>query len=159
MSYKKRSHRSEKLAPHSPQLEKASTQRRRPSATKIKYNPFLKRSRTSLVAQWIRTPLPIHGTWVRTLAWEDPTCGERLSSGATTTEAAPRHYRRLRAQSPCSVRKAPAPPQTAALRAAARGRRTRPGAPSQPERRKDAYHCYARATKGKHDCNRKREDI
>ena len=28
----------------------------------------------SLVAQWLRIHLPMHGTWVRALAWEDPTC-------------------------------------------------------------------------------------
>ena len=30
--------------------------------------------RTSLVAQWLRIRLLIQGTWVRTLAQEDPTC-------------------------------------------------------------------------------------
>ena len=29
---------------------------------------------TSLVAQWLRIRLPVQGTWVRTLVWEDPTC-------------------------------------------------------------------------------------
>ena len=33
-----------------------------------------KLSRASLVAQWLRTRLPMKGTWVRALAWEDPTC-------------------------------------------------------------------------------------
>ena len=28
----------------------------------------------SLVAQWLRIGLPIQGTWVRALIWEDPTC-------------------------------------------------------------------------------------
>ena len=28
----------------------------------------------SLVAQWLRMPLPMQGTRVRALAWEDPTC-------------------------------------------------------------------------------------
>ena len=28
---------------------------------------------TSLVAQWLRIPLPMQGTWVRSLVWEDPT--------------------------------------------------------------------------------------
>ena len=28
----------------------------------------------SLVAQWLRIRLPMQGTRVRTLAWEDPTC-------------------------------------------------------------------------------------
>ena len=30
--------------------------------------------RTSLVVQWIRICLPMQGTWVRSLVWEDPTC-------------------------------------------------------------------------------------
>ena len=34
---------------------------------KIKY-------RASLVAQWLRICLPMQGTWVRALVWEDPTC-------------------------------------------------------------------------------------
>ena len=33
---------------------------------------------TSLVAQWLRIHLPMQGTQVRSLVWEDPTC-----SGAT----------------------------------------------------------------------------
>ena len=28
----------------------------------------------SLVAQWLRICLPMQGTWVRALAWEDLTC-------------------------------------------------------------------------------------
>ena len=28
----------------------------------------------SLVAQWLRVYLPMQGTWVRALVWEDPTC-------------------------------------------------------------------------------------
>ena len=28
----------------------------------------------SLVAQWLRVCLPVQGTWVRVLVWEDPTC-------------------------------------------------------------------------------------
>ena len=31
-------------------------------------------SRTSLVAQWLRTPLPMQGTWVPALVQEYPTC-------------------------------------------------------------------------------------
>ena len=30
--------------------------------------------RASLVAQWLRIHLPMQGTWVRALKWEDPTC-------------------------------------------------------------------------------------
>ena len=41
----------------------------------ILQEPSLKVSSwTSLVAQWLRIHLPMQGTWVRTLAWEDPTC-------------------------------------------------------------------------------------
>ena len=29
---------------------------------------------TSLVVQWLRICLPMQGTWVRALVWEDPTC-------------------------------------------------------------------------------------
>ena len=32
------------------------------------------RERASLVAQWLRVCLPMQGTWVRALVWEDPTC-------------------------------------------------------------------------------------
>ena len=31
-------------------------------------------SRASLVTQWLRVCLPMQGTWVRALVWEDPTC-------------------------------------------------------------------------------------
>ena len=31
-------------------------------------------SRASLVAQWLRICLPMQGTRVRALVWEDPTC-------------------------------------------------------------------------------------
>ena len=34
----------------------------------------LAQSGTSLVAQWLRICLPIQGTWVRALVWEDPAC-------------------------------------------------------------------------------------
>ena len=30
--------------------------------------------RASLVAQWLRICLPMQGTWVQALVWEDPTC-------------------------------------------------------------------------------------
>ena len=30
--------------------------------------------RASLVAQWLRIFMPMQGTWVRALVWEDPTC-------------------------------------------------------------------------------------
>ena len=34
----------------------------------------LKLGRASLVAQWLRVCLPMQGTRVRALVWEDPTC-------------------------------------------------------------------------------------
>ena len=34
-------------------------------------NPFFW---TSLVVQWFRICLPVQGTWVQSLVWEDPTC-------------------------------------------------------------------------------------
>ena len=33
-------------------------------------------TRASLVAQWLRICLPMQGTQVRALVWEDPTCRE-----------------------------------------------------------------------------------
>ena len=41
-----------------------------------------KQNGTSLVAQWLRTHLPMQGTQVRSLVWEDPTC-----RGATKPES------------------------------------------------------------------------
>ena len=35
---------------------------------------FKKISRASLVAQWLRVCLPMQGTRVQALVWEDPTC-------------------------------------------------------------------------------------
>ena len=40
----------------------------------ISFHMFKKYLRASLVAQWLRICLPVQGTWVRALAWEDPTC-------------------------------------------------------------------------------------
>ena len=37
-------------------------------------NVSTKKLGTSLVAQWLRIHLPMQGTWVRALVWEDPTC-------------------------------------------------------------------------------------
>ena len=41
------------------------------SQFKIKVN---KKCRASLVVQWLRICLPMQGTWVQFLVWEDPTC-------------------------------------------------------------------------------------
>ena len=49
----------------------------------------------SLVAQWLRIRLPMQGTGVRALVWEDPHAAEQLSLRATTTEV-----RRPRARAP-----------------------------------------------------------
>ena len=35
---------------------------------------FKKQFRASLEAQWLRILLPMQGTQVRALVWEDPTC-------------------------------------------------------------------------------------
>ena len=40
------------------------------------YLTFSETIRASLVAQWLRICLPIQGTRVRALVWEDPTCRE-----------------------------------------------------------------------------------
>ena len=36
--------------------------------------------------QWLRIHLPMQGTQVRFLVWEDPICHEQLSLRTTTTE-------------------------------------------------------------------------
>ena len=36
--------------------------------------PKRKQSRTSLVVQWLRIPLPVQGIPVQPLVWEHPTC-------------------------------------------------------------------------------------
>ena len=35
---------------------------------------IIKTAGASLVAQWLRVRLPVQGTRVRALVWEDPTC-------------------------------------------------------------------------------------
>ena len=40
----------------------------------IAFISFSKIVRASLVAQWLRVCLPMQGTRVRALVWEDPTC-------------------------------------------------------------------------------------
>ena len=39
-----------------------------------------------MVAQWLTIRLPVQGTWVRALIWEEPHAAEQLSPCATTTE-------------------------------------------------------------------------
>ena len=41
----------------------------------------------SLVAHWLRIHLPMQGTQVRALVWEDPTCCGATKPVSTTTEA------------------------------------------------------------------------
>ena len=38
---------------------------------KLASNDFVE---TSLVVQWLKICLPMQGTWVQSLVWEDPTC-------------------------------------------------------------------------------------
>ena len=40
----------------------------------IAVNTYIKKKGASLVAQWLRICLPVQGTRVRALVWEDPTC-------------------------------------------------------------------------------------
>ena len=40
----------------------------------VNYTSIKKKNRASLVAQWLRICLPMQGTRVRALVWEDPTC-------------------------------------------------------------------------------------
>ena len=44
--------------------------------------------RASLVAQWLRICLPMQGTRVRALVWEDPTCRGAAGPIGTATEPA-----------------------------------------------------------------------
>ena len=44
--------------------------------TPVRMAIIKKSTRASLVAQWLRICLPIQGTRVRALVWEDPTCRE-----------------------------------------------------------------------------------
>ena len=49
--------------------------------TSNKPNPISKKNwRTSLVVQWIRICLPMQGTWVRSLVWEDSICHRATKS-------------------------------------------------------------------------------
>ena len=45
-----------------------------PGLSGEKHWPSIKKERASLVAQWLRIHLPMQGTRVRALVWEDPTC-------------------------------------------------------------------------------------
>ena len=45
-----------------------------------------KGKRTSLAVWWLRSHLPMQGTQVQSLVWEDPTCCRKLSPCAATTE-------------------------------------------------------------------------
>ena len=41
---------------------------------------------TSLVSLWVSVCLPMQGTWVRSLVWEDPTCRKQQSLCAAAIE-------------------------------------------------------------------------
>ena len=43
---------------------------------------IIKNTRASLVAQWLRICLPMQGTRVRALVWEDPTCRGATGPGS-----------------------------------------------------------------------------
>ena len=60
---------------------------RRGQKIKLKKKSDTSHLGTSLVLQWLRICLPIQGTWVQSLVWENPTCTEQLSPCTTTTEA------------------------------------------------------------------------
>ena len=67
-----------------------------------------KSSWTSLVAQWLRICLPMQGTRIRALLWEDPTCHGATNPvchnyWACTLEPANHNYWSLCAQSLCSA--------------------------------------------------------
>ena len=61
------------IQPHS-WLEVTLLQRSELSSPNEKINHVKSHPRASLVAQWLRICLPMQGTRVRALAWEDPTC-------------------------------------------------------------------------------------
>ena len=44
----------------------------------------------SLVAQWRRARLPMHGTWVQSLGWEDPLEKEMATHSSILVEEIPR---------------------------------------------------------------------
>ena len=76
----------------------------------IAYNTAksLKKGETSLVAQWLRIRLPMQGTRVWALVWEDPTCRKatkplRHDYWACALEPASHNYWSPRAESPCST--------------------------------------------------------
>ena len=47
---------------------------------------YFKKNNSFLVVQWLRTCLPVQGTWVLSLVWEDATSHGQLSLCAETTE-------------------------------------------------------------------------
>ena len=48
--------------------------------------------RTSPVAQWLRTCLPVQGTWVWSQVWEDSTCCRATKPGRPTPELTGRKH-------------------------------------------------------------------
>ena len=41
---------------------------------KVKNSPFKMHPRASLVVRWLRIRLPVQGTPIQSMVWEDPTC-------------------------------------------------------------------------------------
>ena len=58
---------------------------------------------TSLVLQWIGIHLPVQGTWVRSLVWEDPTCSRATKPVRQTTGAHAPWSRTLTLSIPCAA--------------------------------------------------------
>ena len=58
---------------------------------------------TSLLVQWMRSCLPMKGTWVLSLVWEDPTCHR-------ATRPVPHNYR------PCALWSVPPTREATAMR-------------------------------------------
>ena len=62
------------------------------SIIKVYYVPYRNISGTSLVAQWLRIHLPMQGTRVQSLVWEDPTCCGAAKPVSHNTEPTCHNY-------------------------------------------------------------------
>ena len=95
---------------------------RKEIARHSEYIPFSPRDwkitlyRTSLVVQWPRICLPMQGTWVWSLVWEDPSCLRATKPCTTATEACLPRTQALQQEKPlqwvtCPLRPEPHSPQ------------------------------------------------
>ena len=77
----------------------------RPSANSItsmiSFNPHNKLMRTFLVMQRIGIHLPMQGTLVQSLVWEDAKCSRKLSPYATTAKPAPQSWKAATTEPVC----------------------------------------------------------